>query len=85
MVAKYRKQVLPGVKESGKSTREQHLDWWLDRFAGKMLAEDAPDLPLLFRDFATVIKPYVDGEIITPIDHNNPGDKFAETIKILKH
>ena len=31
------------------------------------------------------LKPYVDGEIITPIDHNNPGDKFAETIKILKH
>ena len=53
--------------------------------AGKMLAEDAPDLPLLYRDFATVVKPYVDGEIVTPIDHNNPGDKFAETIKSLKH
>ena len=23
--------------------------------------------------------------IITPIDHNNPGDNFYETIKILKH
>jgi len=53
--------------------------------AGKILADDAADLPLLYRDFATVLKPYVDGEIITPIDHNNPGDKFAETIKILKH
>jgi oligopeptide transport system substrate-binding protein len=53
--------------------------------AGKILADDAADLPLLYRDFATVVKPYVDGEIITPIDHNNPGDKFAETIKILKH
>ncbi len=53
--------------------------------AGKILADDAADLPLLFRDFATVLKPYVDGEIITPIDHNNPGDKFAETIKILAH
>ena len=28
---------------------------------------------------------WVDGEIVTPIDHNNPGDKFDETIKILKH
>jgi oligopeptide transport system substrate-binding protein len=53
--------------------------------AGKILAEDAADLPLLYRDFATVVKPWVDGEIVTPIDHNNPGDKFAETIKILKH
>lgn len=53
--------------------------------AGKILADDAADLPLLYRDFATVVKPYVDGEIVTPIDHNNPGDKFAETIKILKH
>ena len=53
--------------------------------AGKILADDAADLPLLYRDFATVVKPWVDGEIVTPIDHNNPGDKFAETIKILKH
>lgn len=53
--------------------------------AGKILADDAADLPLLYRDFATVMKTWVDGEIITPIDHNNPGDKFAETIKILKH
>ncbi len=53
--------------------------------AGKILADDAADLPLLYRDFATVVKTWVDGEIVTPIDHNNPGDKFAETIKILKH
>jgi oligopeptide transport system substrate-binding protein len=53
--------------------------------AGKILADDAPDLPLLFRTFATVVKPWVDGEAVTPIDHNNPGDEFAETIQILKH
>jgi oligopeptide transport system substrate-binding protein len=53
--------------------------------ADKLLAEDAADLPLLYRTFATVVKPWVDGEIVTPIDHNNPGDEFAETIRILKH
>ena len=53
--------------------------------AQKIMMDDAPILPLLFRTFPTVIKPWVDGEIITSIDHNNPGDNFAETIKILKH
>ena len=53
--------------------------------AQKILADDAADLPLLYRDFATVVKPWVDGEIVTPIDHNNPGDKFVETIRILAH
>ena len=53
--------------------------------AQKILTDDAPVLPLLFRDFPTVLKPWVDGEVVTPIDHNNPGDKFAENIRILKH
>jgi oligopeptide transport system substrate-binding protein len=53
--------------------------------AQKILADDAADLPLLYRDFATVVKPWVDGEVVTPIDHNNPGDKFVETIRILAH
>jgi oligopeptide transport system substrate-binding protein len=53
--------------------------------ADKMLSDDAAYLPLLYRTFATVVKPWVDGEVVTPIDHNNPGDEFAETIQILKH
>ena len=51
--------------------------------AQKILTDDAPVVPLLFRTFATVTKAHVDGEIVTPIDHNNPGDKFAENIRIL--
>jgi oligopeptide transport system substrate-binding protein len=53
--------------------------------AQRILFDEAPFLPLLFRTFPTVVKPWVDGEIVTSIDHNNPGDNFAETIKILKH
>jgi oligopeptide transport system permease protein len=52
--------------------------------AQKIMMDDANFLPLLFRTFATVVKPWVDGEIVTSIDHNNPGDNFAETIRIIK-
>jgi oligopeptide transport system substrate-binding protein len=66
---------------------EQDQDKQADLYkqAQKIMMDDAPFLPLLFRTFPTVQKTWVDGEIITPIDHNNPGDNFAETIKILKH
>jgi ABC-type oligopeptide transport system substrate-binding subunit len=53
--------------------------------AQTIMEDDAPYLPLLYRTFATLQKTWVDGEIVTSIDHNNPGDNFAETIKILKH
>jgi oligopeptide transport system substrate-binding protein len=53
--------------------------------ADKLLSDDAAYLPLLYRTFATVVKPWVDGEQVTPIDHNNPGDAFPETIRILAH
>jgi ABC-type transport system substrate-binding protein len=53
--------------------------------ADKLLSDDAAYLPLLYRTFATVVKPWVDGEQVTPIDHNNPGDEFPETIRILAH
>jgi oligopeptide transport system substrate-binding protein len=53
--------------------------------AQKILFDDAATLPLLFRTFPTLTKAWVDGEQVTSIDHNNPGDNFAETIKILKH
>jgi oligopeptide transport system substrate-binding protein len=53
--------------------------------AQRLMMDDAPMLPLLYRTFPTVVKPWVDGEIVTSIDHNNPGDIFAETIRILKH
>jgi oligopeptide transport system substrate-binding protein len=51
----------------------------------KIMMDDAPVITLLYRTFPTLLKPWVDGEIVTSIDHNNPGDNFPETIKILKH
>jgi oligopeptide transport system substrate-binding protein len=53
--------------------------------AQTIMEDDAPYIPLLYRTFPTLQKAWVDGEIVTAIDHNNPGDNFPETIKILKH
>lgn len=53
--------------------------------AQKIMMDDAPMLPLLYRTFPTLLKPWVSDAIVTSIDHNNPGDNFPETIKILKH
>jgi oligopeptide transport system substrate-binding protein len=57
----------------------------LYRQAQTIMEDDAPYIPLLYRTFPTLQKTWVDGEIVTPIDHNNPGDRFPETIRILKH
>jgi oligopeptide transport system substrate-binding protein len=53
--------------------------------AQAILADDAASLFLYFVTIPTLTKPYIDGEIVTPIDHENPGDNFYETIRILKH
>ena len=50
VVARYRGTALSNLKASGVDTREQHLDWWVERFAGKTLAEITPDLVAKARD-----------------------------------
>jgi integrase len=50
IVARYRQTVLGNLKESGASTRKQHLDWWQERFAGKTIAEITPELIAQARD-----------------------------------
>jgi integrase len=50
IVTRYRETVLGNLKESGADTRKQHLDWWLERFAGKTIAEITPDLVAQARD-----------------------------------
>lgn len=50
VVARYRDSFLKEAKESGRGTRDQQLGWWLDRFAGKTLAEITPDLIAKARD-----------------------------------
>jgi len=45
---RYRDSVLRGSKREVK--HGQHLDWWLERFAGKSIAEITPDLVAQARD-----------------------------------
>ena len=50
IVARYRETALGNLKASGADTRQQHLDWWVERFAGKTIAEITPDLMAQARD-----------------------------------
>jgi oligopeptide transport system substrate-binding protein len=50
--------------------------------AQEMLVNDNASLPLFFPVATYLIKPYVQGEIVTTSDHTNPGDQFFETIVI---
>ena len=53
--------------------------------AQRLLVEDAPVLWLRFAITRWMIAPYVSDVVITSSDHENPGDVFLETIKILEH
>ena len=50
IVNRYRATVIGNLKPSGVPTRETHLEWWAERFAGKTLAEITPDLIAAARD-----------------------------------
>ncbi len=53
--------------------------------AQKIMMDDASILPLRYAVTATLIRPYVSGLIITPMDSETPGEHFYEAIQILKH
>lgn len=53
--------------------------------AQTLLMNDAPFIPLRFGLTVYEVQPYVGGLTITPSDSQLPGDKFYETIQILKH
>ena len=50
LIEKYRTDALPQLKESGRATREQHLDYWKERFIGKVVSEVTADLVADARD-----------------------------------
>ncbi len=53
--------------------------------AQKIMMDDASILPLRYFVTGTLIRPYVSGLTITPMDSETPGEHFYETIQILKH
>ena len=85
--------MLPEVKASGKTTREQHLEWWLDRFAGRTLAEITSDLVAEARDELasgtfTRGKEQIDkktGAVIAPKQYRRSGATVNRYIATLSH
>jgi oligopeptide transport system substrate-binding protein len=53
--------------------------------AQTLLMGDAPFIPLRFGLTVYEVQPYLSGLTVTPSDSQLPGDKFYETIQILKH
>jgi len=53
--------------------------------AQKLMMDEAPILPLRYAVTPALLKPYVSGVNATTNDSENPGDRFYETIQILKH
>jgi oligopeptide transport system substrate-binding protein len=52
--------------------------------AQALMMNDAPFIPLIYRVQPQLKKAYI-SSIDTPVDHQNPGDVFMESIQILKH
>ncbi len=52
--------------------------------AQRMMLDDAPSVFFGFLTIRNLVKPYVSGIVSTASDHENIGDVFYETIKLLK-
>jgi oligopeptide transport system substrate-binding protein len=52
--------------------------------AQRIMMDDAPILPLRYAVTPTVVKPYVGGLVLTPMDSQVPGERFWETIQMLE-
>jgi len=92
VVARYRGTALTNLKASGAGTREQHLDWWVERFAGKTLSEITPDLVAEARNELasstyTRGKPRQskDGRVLPPKQYSRSGATTNRYLATLSH
>jgi integrase len=89
LVQRYRDTVM---KEAGaKAVREQHLDWWNLRFAGRTLAEVTPDLVAEARDALAAEKftrgkaHKIKGVEIAPTEYTRSGATVNRYLATLSH
>jgi integrase len=92
IVARYRETAFSNLKASGIDTRKQHLDWWVERFAGKTLAEITPDLVAEARDALASTtysrgKPQKDdnGNVVPPKQYSRSGATTNRYLATLSH
>ncbi len=71
------------VQAAAESDQEKQAD--LYKQAQRIMMDDAATLPLRFGVTPTLVKPYIAGLTITPMDSQVPGEHFYETIQILEH
>jgi integrase len=91
LIERYRENVLKDARTSNKATREQHLTWWDERFAGRTLAELTPDLVAEARDALTA-ETYTRGKMrkkkgreIPPKEYKRTGATINRYLATLSH
>jgi integrase len=79
IAVRYSKAVLGGLKGSGQKVRQQHLNWWIARFAGLTLAEITADVVAQARD-DLASSTYTRGKPRKDRDgNNNPPKHYARS------
>lgn len=92
LVNRYRDTVLKDMKPSAVAKREQHLEWWVEQFAGRTLAEITPDRVAEARDALaagtfTRAKEHKDkeGNVIAPKEYKRSGATVNRYLATLSH
>jgi len=91
LVQRYRDTVMKEARASSKAVREQHLDWWNVRFAGRTLAELTPDLVAEARDalaaekFTRAKAVTSRGKKQTPTEYTRSGATVNRYLATLSH
>jgi integrase len=78
LVKRYRESILKDMPEDAQDKREQHLAWWSERFAGKMLSEITPDLIAEARD-ALAAEKWTRGKVRTAKGKEIPPKEYIRS------
>lgn len=92
LIERYRADVLPQLKASGRPARERHLNWWKNRFMGKTVGEITSDIVAEARD-ELAKGSYVRGKerksktgaVISPKEYKRSGATANRYIAALSH
>jgi integrase len=93
LVKRYRESALKELPKVSADKRDQHLEWWMKRFAGRTLAEITPDLIAEARDALaaekfTRGKPRKNrktGEMVPPKEYTRTGATVNRYLATLSH